>query len=206
MSLGMTIKTLCLMPAIACLSLLLSAPMSATAQQAVPSADTVETVVEARWEKDSQLKACTSCDIDVSFENGVAVLTGEVPTEELKTRAARLARVDGVTRVDNRITINTQSAADKTRKGINKAVSKTGDFVNAAGEVVNDNWITTKIKSKFVTADELEGSSIDVDTKNHVVTLAGSVKSPAQRQSALRIARQTDGVKDVIDKMTVTSQ
>lgn len=187
--------------------MLLGAPTSAIAQPTVPDADTVETTIEQRWQKDGQLKACKGCDIDVELDNGVAVLTGEVPTEALKTRAARLARVRGVTTVDNRITVEEpSSAADKTRAGLNKAVSKTGDFVNSAGEVVTDSWITTKIKSKFVAADELDGTSIDVGTKNHVVTLSGSVKSSAQRQAALRIARETDGVKDVVDKLTVTSQ
>jgi osmotically-inducible protein OsmY len=203
----MTIKTIRFTPAALCLGLLLSAAASATAQPPVPDADTVENTIEERWQKDGQLKACKGCDIDVSFENGVAVLTGEVPTQALRARAERLARVRGVTSVQNQISIETpSSAADKTRKGINKAVGKTGDFVNSAGEVVNDNWITTKIKSKFVAADELEGSAIDVDTKEHVVTLSGSVKSSAQRQSALRIARDTDGVRDVVDRLSVTPQ
>lgn len=203
----MTIKTLRLIPAVACLSLVLGASTSATAQPAVPDADTLESMIEQRWQQDGQLKTCTGCDIDVSIENGVAVLTGEVPSRAFKNRAERLARVNGVSSVDNRISVEApSSAADKTRKGINKAVSKTGDFVNSAGEVVNDSWVTTKIKSKFVAADELDGSSIDVDTKDHVVTLSGAVKSRAQKQSALRIARETDGVKDVVDKLTVTSQ
>jgi len=203
----MTIKTVRLIPAVACLSFALSATTSATAQPAVPDADTVETTIEQRWQKDGQLRACTGCDIDISFENGIAVLTGEVPTAALKSRAERLARVRGVSSVDNRITVEpSSSAADKTRRGINKAVSKAGDFVNSAGEVVNDNWITTKIKSKFVGADELNGSSIDVQTEDHVVTLSGRVKSSAQREAALRIARETDGVHDVIDKLTMTSQ
>ncbi len=201
----MNIKSLCLAPVVGCLSLLLSMPTPATAQPAVPDADTVETQIEARWDKDGQLKACPSCDIDVEFENGVAVLTGEVPTTALKTRAARLAKVNGVTNVDNRISVNAESAADKTRKGLNKAISKTGDFVNSAGEVVNDSWITTKIKSKFVAADELDGSSIEVSTNEHVVTLSGSVKSSTQREAALRIARETDGVKRVVNKLAVTT-
>jgi osmotically-inducible protein OsmY len=203
----MTINPLRLTSAVACLSIMLSTSAPASAQPIVPDADTVETTIEQRWEKDGQLKACQGCDIDVSFENGVAVLTGEVPSTTLKARAERLARVRGVTNVDNRITVQeASSAADKARSGINKAIGKTGDFVNSAGEVVNDNWITTKIKSKFVGADELDGSSIEVATANHVVTLSGNVRSPAQRQAALRIARETDGVKNVVDELVVNGQ
>ena len=190
-----------------CLGVMLSGPAAATAQPATPAADTVESTIEQRWAKDGQLKACKGCDIDIEFANGVAILTGEVPTVALKARAERLATVSAVTRVDNRITVQEPSSvADKTRKGVNKAVSKTGDAVSSTGEVINDGWITTKLKSKMVTADELEGSSIDVDTKNNVVTLSGTVKSESMREAALRVARSTDGVKRVIDKMTVTPQ
>jgi osmotically-inducible protein OsmY len=205
----MNTHTIRFVAAAAWLGAVLSGPALAAAQPAPPDADAVETTIEQRWEKDAQLSACKGkgCDIDISFENGTAVLTGEVTTKALKARAERLAKVAGVTRVDNRITVEAyRSAADKTRGGVNKAVSKTGDAVNSAGEVMNDGWITTKVKSKFVGADALEGSSIDVDTKNHVVTLSGTVKTAAGRAAALRIARDTDGVKDVVDKLVVSPQ
>jgi hyperosmotically inducible protein len=202
----MTTHVIRLTTAAACLgTLLLGAPALAVAQPVSQSADTVESTIEQRWAKDGQLKACKGCDIDIEFANGVATLTGEVPTAALKARAERLAKVDAVTRVDNQIAVQTEtSVADKTRKGVNKAVSKTGDAISSTGEVINDGWITTKVKSKMTTADELEGSAIDVDTKNNVVTLSGNVKTESMREAALRVARSTEGVKRVVDKLTVT--
>ena len=74
-------------------------PASATA---APSNDQLEDVIEKKWEADVTLK---DLDIDVSVAAGVATLTGEVPSAALKSRAARLAKVDGVTRVENQITV-----------------------------------------------------------------------------------------------------
>lgn len=43
----------------------------------------------------------------------------------------------------------------------------------------------------------------DVDTHDGVVTLTGEVRSREERDQALKLARDTAGVKDVIDKMTI---
>jgi hyperosmotically inducible protein len=47
------------------------------------------------------------------------------------------------------------------------------------------------------------GLSIDVDTYKGVVTLSGRVKSPAEHDQALALARKVDGVTDVKDALQV---
>ena len=74
---------------------------------------------------------------------------------------------------------------------------------NKAGEKISDGWITTKINWFFVGEDLLKGSDIDVDTKDNLVTLKGTVASPAARARALELARATDGVKRVVDQLVV---
>jgi hyperosmotically inducible protein len=69
--------------------------------------------------------------------------------------------------------------------------------------VVTDSWISLKIHSQFVPEDALEGSNIDVDTAAGVVTLSGIVPSQTARARAIAIAKATDGVKSVIDKMKI---
>jgi hyperosmotically inducible periplasmic protein len=71
------------------------------------------------------------------------------------------------------------------------------------GNVVKDGWITMKIHSQFVPEDALEGSNIDVDTVSGVATLSGTVPSDAARARALAIAKGTDGVKSVTDKLQI---
>jgi hyperosmotically inducible periplasmic protein len=63
-----------------------------------------------------------------------------------------------------------------------------------------------KIHSQFVPEDALEGSDIDVDTNAGVVTLSGTVPNDAGRTRAVAIAKATDGVKGVTDKLRVAAE
>jgi osmotically-inducible protein OsmY len=45
--------------------------------------------------------------------------------------------------------------------------------------------------------------NIDVDTDGSIVTLTGRVKSAAERERAMRLARETDGVSSVVDRLAV---
>jgi hyperosmotically inducible periplasmic protein len=72
-----------------------------------------------------------------------------------------------------------------------------------AGARITDAWITMKVHSQFVPEDALEDSNIDVDTTNGVVMLSGTVATEAGRSRAIAIAKATDGVKSVNDKLKV---
>ena len=71
------------------------------------------------------------------------------------------------------------------------------------GNAITDSWITMKVHSQFIPEDALEGSDIDVDTNAGVVTLNGTVVSDAGRARAVAIAKATDGVKNVSDKLRI---
>jgi osmotically-inducible protein OsmY len=197
----------------------------ATAAPAGADRDAMESGIENAWERDAEMKACQGCDIDVEFRNGVATLTGEVPVARYRTLAEKLARIDGVRTVDNKITIDPRSTGDKVRGGLNKAANATvgavdkaaeatagavgtaadatTDAVKGTGEVAGDAYITSKVKAKLTTTDALEGSDIEVSTANNRVTLTGTVPSAAARRTAVTLARGIDGVKDVVDKLTI---
>lgn len=66
-----------------------------------------------------------------------------------------------------------------------------------------DPGITTAVKSKLAADDTVKAYKIDVDTKDHVVTLTGTVDNSAAKDRAVTIARTTDGVNNVIDNLTV---
>jgi hyperosmotically inducible protein len=59
------------------------------------------------------------------------------------------------------------------------------------------------VKSKLAADDTVKAYQIDVDTKDRVVTLSGTVETMAQKDQAVMIARQTDGVRDVVDQIAV---
>ncbi|MGH8027011.1 MAG: BON domain-containing protein [Pseudoxanthomonas sp.] len=73
-----------------------------------------------------------------------------------------------------------------------------------AGEVVDDAWITTKVKTDLLATKDVSGTGINVDTKNGVVTLTGSVKSKAEADKAVSVARGIKGVAKVDSKLTVS--
>ena len=66
-----------------------------------------------------------------------------------------------------------------------------------------DAGVTTAVKTKMASDDTVKASEINVDTHNHVVTLNGTVGSQAQKERAVMIARNTKGVSNVVDDLTV---
>lgn len=102
---------------------------------------------------------------------------------------------------------DTKAAAREMKKDTKEAAKDTKDAVKGtagrAGAEINDGWITTKIKTDFVGEDALKDSNISVNTDYRVVTLTGTVPTQAGRLRAVAIAKQTDGVTHVVDKLTV---
>lgn len=100
-----------------------------------------------------------------------------------------------------------QNIAEKTVDKTKEIASATGraatTAVSATGEAITDGWITTRIHGEFVDEALLKGSDIDVDTQDHVVTLKGTVKSDPARQRAAAIARSTEGVNQVVNRLVV---
>ena len=159
---------------------------------AAQSNDSIEDRIERRLESNAQTR---KYDIDVKVNQGVVTLTGDVATAAQKAEAERIARIDGVTRVDSQIKVDPdedRTVADRVKKGLSKT-----------GETITDAWITTKVKWFFVGEDALEGSDINVDTKEKVVTLKGTVKSAAGRNRAAELATNTDGVRRVVNELVV---
>ncbi|MCL4812441.1 MAG: BON domain-containing protein [Vicinamibacteraceae bacterium] len=139
--------------------------------------------------------ALEGSDIDVDTENGVVTLKGSVAAEAGRTRAMAIAKdTDGVKSVVDRLTIG---------KAEPSLAQKTENAIAETAETITDGWITTKIKTQFVGEDPLEGSDIEVDTEDGVVTLKGTVPTEAGRARAVAIAKDTDGVKSVVDRLVI---
>jgi hyperosmotically inducible protein len=80
---------------------------------------------------------------------------------------------------------------------------KVASGASAAQHALANASLTGKIKTKMTLDDTIKGSSINVDTADGVVTLTGTVASEAQRTRALQLARETAGVKSVVDRLAV---
>lgn len=71
------------------------------------------------------------------------------------------------------------------------------------GEQMSDSSITSRVKAKFIGDNDVNSRDISVETNEGVVYLTGRVQSSEQRDEAERIARNTDGVKKVVNNIKV---
>lgn len=94
-------------------------------------------------------------------------------------------------------------AKDKADDRAEKIANKSQARADRAGNDISDAWITTKVQSKYYVDGDVRGLNIDVTTNGGVVTLTGKVATEAERNKALALAKSTDGVKQVIDKLTI---
>ena len=73
----------------------------------------------------------------------------------------------------------------------------------STGEYIDDAVITAKVKTALATSEETKARQIEVETFKGRVQLSGFVDSRAEAESAVQIAREVNGVLEVVDKMTV---
>ena len=72
-----------------------------------------------------------------------------------------------------------------------------------AERALDESSLTAKIKAKMALDDTVRALAIDVDTNGSVVTLTGTVHSQAERDKALQLARDTQGVTSVTDRLVI---
>ncbi|MCC5826189.1 division/outer membrane stress-associated lipid-binding lipoprotein [Alkalimonas sp.] len=115
--------------------------------------------------------------INVVSYNGVVLLTGQVETEQVRQRAGQIARdLQSVRDVHNQIRVgNTISLSTRSR----------------------DSWISTRVKTLFLSDSDISGLNIKVVTEDGEVFLMGLV-TPDEADKAVEIARHVDGVNRVV--------
>lgn len=184
-----------------------AADASGTASAADLGGRWITTKIQASFFADREIKAR---NIDVTTtDTGIVTLEGEVDSAETRERAGQIARAtDGVRRVDNELRIVREDSA-VARSGQAPAADVGDDTPDvASGDVAQpaDGWVTMKIQSKYFLDGDVAGRRIDVDTQDGIVTLTGAVASEAERRQAVALARNTDGVRSVTDRLEVSAQ
>ena len=96
-------------------------------------------------------------------------------------------------------TVNTSTARERGAQIGEKAAVATAKVK----ETVEEAALTTKIKAKMALDDSVKSRAIDVTTNGSTVTLSGTVGSAAERDRAVRLTRETDGVTRVVDHLQV---
>jgi hypothetical protein len=75
-----------------------------------------------------------------------------------------------------------------------------------AGCAQSDAGITTKVKAKLESDRAVSSpTQIQVATNGKVVTLTGTAVNDAEKAHVIQVAKSTDGVRDVVDQITVTA-
>jgi hyperosmotically inducible protein len=104
--------------------------------------------------------------------------------------------------------VGTSGTLEDEKARAREAGAEIGETVavgaDEAKRVASEASLSAKIKAKMALDDRVSASAIDVDTDGSVVTLSGRVSSDEERQRAVRLAKETDGVSSVRDELTIS--
>src|SRR5947207_9294250 len=73
----------------------------------------------------------------------------------------------------------------------------------AADKPVTDDSITDYVRLKLASDPDVKGGALNVDVKQGVVTLTGTVETQRQKDKAARIAKKVKGVKSVVNSIAL---
>ena len=104
------------------------------------------------------------------------------------------------------VTSAAQTGAERAKQAGQEISQKTAEAAKSAQEALSDGSLTGKIKAKMALDDTVKALDLNVDTTNGVVTVTGKVRSSAERDRALALARETNGVVRVVDHTTVEAR
>jgi hyperosmotically inducible periplasmic protein len=99
--------------------------------------------------------------------------------------------------------VATAAAKREAVKLASKAVDTASEAKDHLGDTVAEAALTAKIKSKMALDDHVNARGINVDTSGSVATLSGVVASKDERKRAVQLARDTEGITRVVDKLEV---
>ena len=115
--------------------------------------------------------------VNATSYNGRVLLTGEVPTADLRDQIVQIVRTTA-----------------KVRRVVDEVAVMP---VSSIGTRTNDSYITSKVKARFVEANSFPANRVKVVTEREVVYLMGLV-THAEGDAAAQIAATTSGVVRVV--------
>ncbi len=161
-------------------------------------------------------------DVNIEYKDGVATLSGSVADQKIKDKAAALVnKVEGVTRVNNRL--NVVDSSRRTAKSSDQPASKGGvvsanheageqrsrvQQVNgeAAAPATPSNQEVAEQIGGALTSAHLDGYDIQISYQNGVAMLDGSVGTQAERANASRVVSSISGVRSVVNRLACTEE
>lgn len=104
-----------------------------------------------------------------------------------------------------------EQAFDKAGEQIQQGAEQVGGAIQEGAErietemapVLDDAGVTAKVKARLMADPEVNAFHIDVDTLEGRVTLSGKVTNEEQKAEAEKLARRTEGVREVVNRLQV---
>jgi osmotically-inducible protein OsmY len=178
------------------------ATTGAAAPDSTPRADDprITSGIQAKYFLDDKIKRRR---IDVDSSNGIVTLRGEVGSDDERAQALLLARTtEGVHRVEDHLTVVIEQQGDATTLPSSTAAPSATAQQTVAPKV-DDAAVTRRLMTKLSSERLVKGADIQVTAKSGVLLLEGTVPSTAAKQRALTLARETEGVTQVVDRIRV---
>lgn len=122
-------------------------------------------------------------EVDVEVANKVALLSGRVPTMADRHEAERIAwEVALIETVANELQVREQGGVMQN---------------------LNDEWITTRVRSRLVTDGAIKSVNVNIETYDGTVYLMGIARSQAELQLIAEHASKVRGVKEVVSYIQI---
>ena len=128
-----------------------------------------------------------AAQIEVSSDHFIVTLKGNVDNEAQRARAIEIARsTEGV-----RDVVDMLSVREAAHEGDAPEPDRT------LGETIDDAGITMRVKGRLLDDPMVKGLDIDIDTREGIVYMTGTVRSSEEKDQAIKLAKATEGVRDV---------
>ena len=166
----------------------------------------LEEKIKARFKTDAQLDAA-NLSVDANVDRNEITLSGTVGSESLRTKAIELAKsahagLIVTTKIDVKPGEISRTAYTIERAREERGIAKgRGETI---GDSLDDAWIHTKIVAQLIGNSTTPERKINVDVKNNVVTLRGTVETAEQKTEAEQIAKSAESVKSVNNQLKVS--
>lgn len=72
-----------------------------------------------------------------------------------------------------------------------------------ADKPADDGVITDRVRQRLFGDPDVKGYTVEVETKNRVVTLSGTVETERAKARAEKITKKVSGVKSVVNKLRI---
>jgi len=169
-------------------------------QLATPSAE--EATAKGSGSADAEIKArvldalwgqaeLRKQNITPAVSGGVVTFSGEVDSPQHKAALEQLGRqIPGVKQVINNVTVR---------------MSQSSGAADHAAELDPDRQLAKKVEFALYQTDAFDLKLMTITARDGRVRLSGNVRSLAEKLLAERLAREVEGVTEVINELTIQS-